>query len=150
MQGEAELSKSYKSFFIAAILASSFARAEEVALNFAAVPLVQFAQSTYRAMLKRDFVIAPELLATEKPISVSVRSIKSEDLPRFVESVLSAQGVKSELRDGVYFLSLAGCDGGACSSGGGRSPIPLSGAVPPPHGGGGVVDGLSVTGTGCI
>lgn len=128
------------------MLAASFVRAEEVALNFASVPLVQFAQSTYRAMLKRDFVISPELLATEKPISVSVRSIKSEDLPRFVEAVLSAQGVRSELRDGVYFLSFAGCDGGACSAGGGRSPIPLSGSISPPHGGGSVLDGLSVTG----
>ena len=69
--------------------------------------------------------------------------MNSEDLPRFVEGVLSSQGVKSELRDGVYFLSLAGCDGGACAAGGGRSLIPLSGEVTSPHSGDAPVVGLS-------
>jgi hypothetical protein len=103
--------------------------AEDVALNFNAIPLVQFAQSTYKAMLKRDFVMSPELLAIDKPISVFVRSIPAEDLPQFVEGVLGAQGVKSELCNGVYFLSLRDGD----SAGGwhvdNRTPIRLSGPV---------------------
>lgn len=81
--------------------------APDVALNFRSIPLVQFVQSTYRVMLKRDFVISPELLSLEKPISVSVRGIKELELPKFIENVLSSQGIKSELRGGIYFLSLA-------------------------------------------
>lgn len=106
-----------------------FAHAEAVSLNFESLPLVRFAQSTYREMLKRDFVMAPELLASDKPISVRVRSIDTRDLPQFVEGVLSSQGVKSELRNGVYFLSLAAAP---MSPGGGGTPIPLTGPVPMP------------------
>lgn len=116
-----------KTLLAAALLLPFCAGAEELSINFSAVPLVQFAQSTYRAMLKRDFVISPDLMATEKPISVSVRSIKSEDLPDFVERVLTSQGVKSELRGGVYYLSLSGCDAGFCSPRVGGTTIPLSG-----------------------
>lgn len=87
------------------------AHAESVALNFESLPLSRFAQTTYREMLKRDFVISPEVLAADKPISLRVRSIETEDLPQFVESVLASQGVKSVLRNGVYYLSLAGGDG---------------------------------------
>lgn len=115
---------------IAAILlvASCFARADDVAMSFSSIPLAQFVKSTYQVMLKRDFVLSPDLLAMDKPISVAVRSVKSEDLPQFVDSVLSAQGVKSELHNGVYFLSATG-DSGAGTSGLSRSPIPLSGPV---------------------
>ncbi len=103
------------------------ARAEVVALNFDALPLVRFAQTTYREMLKRDFVMAPELLAADRPISVRVRSIDTKDLPEFVEGVLSSQGVKSELRGGVYYLSLTGAETGGTSPGG--TPIALTGPV---------------------
>ncbi|MDK6078354.1 type II secretion system protein GspD [Massilia varians] len=120
----------------AALLAlPSVSHAEEVALNFSAIPLVQFAQSTFRVMLKRDYVLAPELLAMDKPITVAVRSIRSEDLAEFVERVLASQGVKSELRNGVYFLSVS--DTGSAGVGGrvGGSPIALSGPVGPIGGG---------------
>jgi hypothetical protein len=116
-------------FLVVLVFWSSCARAEDVALNFASVPLVQFAQSMYRGLLKRDFVVSPELLAADKPISVSVRSISTDDLPRFVEGVLSAQGVKSELRNGVYFLGLSSCDGGGCSAGSSGGGIALTGPV---------------------
>jgi type II secretory pathway component GspD/PulD (secretin) len=124
MQGETKVKK-----ILCAVLLSLplLAGAEEVALNFNGIPLVQFVQSTYRAMLKRDFVISPDLLAMEKPISVSVRSIKSDDLPEFVERVLTAQGVKSELRNGVYYLSLGDCDGAGCAARSRAGGIPLTG-----------------------
>lgn len=123
-----------KKYLFALFLASSscvYAQGDpDVALNFSAIPLVQFVQSTYRVMLKRDFVLSPELLATEKPISVSVRSIKAAELPHFIEGVLSSQGIKSELRNGIYFLSLAGA-GSDWSSGG--TSLRLTGNVVSDH-----------------
>lgn len=119
-----------KRLIAAALIAlPCFAHAEELALNFTAIPLVQFAQTTYRAMLKRDFVMSPELLSMDRPITISVRKIQSEDLPVFVERILSSHGVKSELRDGVYFLSSAACSDGTCAGGDGRSAISLTGPV---------------------
>ncbi len=125
-----------RTFIVIVFLLLSFgAAAEEVALNFNGMPLPQFVQAVYRSLLKRDYVLSPDLAAFEKPISLSVRSIKSEDLPQLVESVLSSQGVRSELRNGVYFLSVLGCDGGVCGAGNGRMQMPLSGPVmAAPHG----------------
>ena len=117
-----------KKYLFALLLASSsgvYAQVvPDVALNFNAIPLVQFVQSTYRVMLKRDFVLSPELLATEKPISVSVRSIKVGELPGFIEGVLLSQGIKSELRNGVYFLSLSGYGSAPAAAG---TPLRLTG-----------------------
>lgn len=123
-----------------------FAHAEDVAINFTSIPLSQFVQSTYKAMLRRDYVIAPELLAMEKPISVSVRSVKADELPQLIDRVLAAQGVKSELRDGVYFLGLAGGDVVADPSGLGRTHIVLSGALPVASGRVGAMDGGRMAG----
>lgn len=124
-----------KKLLLAFSMLSSFgASAEELALNFKAVPLIEFAQATYRSMLKRDFVMSPDLLAMDRPISVSVRKIQSENLPAFVERVLSSHGVRSELRDGVYFLTAGACADGACSGGDLRTPLQLSGQLSSPVG----------------
>lgn len=82
------------------------ASAEMLVLNFKSLPVVAFAQATYKEMMKRDYVISPELLAMDKTIAVSVKSISVEALPKFVERVLSAQGITSIQRDGIYYLDL--------------------------------------------
>lgn len=86
---------------------------ETYSLNFKGIPLVQFAAATYRSMLKRDYVISSELLASDRPISVAVREVSAADLPKLISNVLAAQGVQSVERDGVFFLSLAGDSDGA-------------------------------------
>lgn len=123
MQGE----RLVKKLFVGLLVSLPFiCGAEPVALNFNAIPLVQFAQSTYKIMMKRDFVLSSELLAMEKPISVSVRNISSEVLPKFVERILSSQGVSSVERDGIYYLSVASAEVGGRS---GATPIQLSGQI---------------------
>lgn len=81
--------------------------AEPVSFSFAAVPLMDFAQATYRNVLGRDFVIASDLVGLGKKITVSVKSIDSSQVPAFVENVLRAHGVRAVERGGVYFLELA-------------------------------------------
>ncbi|OFA02619.1 type II secretion system protein GspD [Duganella sp. HH101] len=80
--------------------------AETLVLNFKSLSVVAFAQATYKEMMKRDYVISPELLAMDKTIAVSVKSISAEALPKFVEGVLSAQGITSVQRDGIYYLGI--------------------------------------------
>lgn len=79
-----------------------------VSFSFGAVPLVQFAQATYRDLLHRDFVLSNDLVGLGKKVTVSVKNLPADKLPAFVDQVLSQQGVRSVLRDGVYFLDAAG------------------------------------------
>lgn len=91
-------------------------QAENISLNFNSVPLPQFAQSAFKVMMKRDYVVSNELLALDKVVSVSVRTIDSAQLPKFIDDVLLSQGVRSVLRDGVYYLDINN-EAGAASGG---------------------------------
>jgi hypothetical protein len=106
LQGEIEMKRVLATLVMALPFVCS---AEDVAINFTAVPIAQFVQSTYKAMLKRDYVIAPELLAMEKPISVSVRSVQSSDLPKLIDRVVIAQGVKvNYVMECIFLVCLVG------------------------------------------
>lgn len=95
-------------FLLAAVFAVSIqaSAAEPVSFSFTAVPLVDFAQATYRNLLGRDFVLSNDLVSMGKKVTVSVKSLQVEQVPAFVENVLRAHGVRSVQRDGVYFLEL--------------------------------------------
>lgn len=115
---------------------SSVATAEDVSLNFASVPVSQFAHVVYRNMLNRDVVMSPEVLAMDRPLSVSVKTISTDDLPRFIDKVLTAQGVRSELRNGIYFLDTTDCPGGGCAgAAGGGGLVSVSPPGSSAHGG---------------
>lgn len=75
-----------------------------VSFSFAGVPLVQFAQATYRDLLHRDFVVSSDLVANSKKVTINVKAVEADQLPAFVDQVLRSQGVKSTLRNGVYYL----------------------------------------------
>lgn len=81
--------------------------AAPVSFSFAGVPLVQFAQATYRDLLGRDFVLSNDVISLGKKVTVSVKDLQPAKLPTFVDQVLSQQGVRATFRDGVYFLDLA-------------------------------------------
>lgn len=93
-------------FIVFGLFVSAVAQAapQPVSINMNGVSLVSFAQSTYKNLLGRDFVITPDALALDRKMSISLRSLDVEQLPAFVEGVLSDQGISSELRDGVYYL----------------------------------------------
>lgn len=80
------------------------AAGQPVSINMSGVSLVAFAQATYKNLLGRDFVVTPDALALDRKMSVSLRSIELQQLPAFVEGVLSDQGIVVEFRDGVYYL----------------------------------------------
>ena len=98
-----------KKWFLYLMLLPCMAMAnnQPVAINLSSASLVAFAQATYKNLLERDFVIAPDALALDRKISVSVRSLTPQQLPGFIEGVLADLGISSELRDGVYYLRAA-------------------------------------------
>jgi general secretion pathway protein D len=104
---------SVKPFLAAVLMMMVFGsvKAESISLNFSSVPLASFVKATYRGILNRDFVIAPDLLAQDRPISVSVKAIEPENVAQLVDGVLRREGVVSTFTDGVWTLSLAK-DGG--------------------------------------
>lgn len=76
-----------------------------VSFNLAAVPVVTFLQATYKNVLSRDYVIAPEVLAMDKRFTISVKDIQADKAPAFVDDLLLTQGIKSERRGDVYYLT---------------------------------------------
>jgi general secretion pathway protein D len=127
----------------AAPLAAISTAAPPVSFNFAAVPVMEFAQATYKNLLSRDFVVSSDLVALDKRISISVRDVPAAKLPAFVDSILKAHGIRSTARDGVYYLETlppanassgdaAGSPGDEQASGkeSGKEAIPMPPAVP--------------------
>lgn len=96
-----------KKLLCAALMAPAVVFAKPVSFDFAGVPLVAFSQATFKSIMGRDYVIAPEVLAADRKITISVKNIDSEAVPAFVENILAEQGVAVTERNGVYYLSLA-------------------------------------------
>jgi type II secretory pathway component GspD/PulD (secretin) len=84
----------------------ALAAQEQIALKFDAVSLVAFGQGTFNAILQRDFVISPDVLALDRRITINVKSIEKSEVPHFVEDLLAHEGIQTTLRNGIYYLSL--------------------------------------------
>ncbi|MDP3671722.1 MAG: hypothetical protein Q8R69_18775 [Telluria sp.] len=79
-----------------------------LSFNLAGVPVVTFLQATYKSVLNRDYVIAPEVLAMEKRFTISVRDLPAAAAPAFVDDLLMGQGIQSQKRGEIYYLTAAG------------------------------------------
>lgn len=79
-----------------------------LSFNLAGVPVVSFLQATYKSVLGRDYVIAPEVLGMDKRFTISVRDLKAASAPAFIDDLLLAQGIQSDKRGDIYYLTAAG------------------------------------------
>lgn len=79
-----------------------------LSFNLAGVPVVAFLQATYKSVLHRDYVISPDVLAMEKRFTISVRDLPSASAPAFVDDLLMMQGIQSQKRGEIYYLTAAG------------------------------------------
>lgn len=93
-----------KRLFIAAMLFPFIAHAESVALSFKAIPVVDFAEATYKAMLGKDYLITPDVIGIEKRVTISVKSIDRSKLPQLLGDVLATVGVRARELDGIIRL----------------------------------------------
>lgn len=76
-----------------------------VSLDFSGVSLVTVGQAVFRSLLDRDFVVAPDVVAMDRKISMHVKSLPVDELPAFIENILLDHGIVTTLRNGVYYLS---------------------------------------------
>ncbi|MGO4470101.1 hypothetical protein, partial [Pseudoduganella sp. RAF53_2] len=88
------------------VAAPAFAKSP-VSFDFNGVPVSTFAQATFRTLLHRDYVMAPELVGAEKRITVNVGALDEAEVPAFVEGVLAQQGIAVSEKKGIYYLSAA-------------------------------------------
>lgn len=93
-----------KRFLLIALLVPTIAFARPVSFNFASVNLIVFAEATFKSILGRDYVISPEVVAMDRKITVSVKTMDSEEVPKFVENLLLQQGIKTVQRGSVFYL----------------------------------------------
>lgn len=95
---------------LASVLSVGFAAPSDAPISFqlAGVPVVTFLQATYKSVLGRDYVISPEVLSMEKRFSISVRDLKSAVVPAFVDDLLLMQGIRSDKRGDIYYLTAVG------------------------------------------
>jgi type II secretory pathway component GspD/PulD (secretin) len=98
-----------KRFLMALLLVPvlCFAKPAPVRLSFDGVSLVAFSQVAFVSILRRDFVIAPDVLAADRKITIHVKGIELDDLPAFLENLLLREGIATTLKDGVYYLSMS-------------------------------------------
>jgi type II secretory pathway component GspD/PulD (secretin) len=78
--------------------------AAPISFNFNDVSLLAFCQSTYRNLLHVNFVIAPDVLAMDRKITLSVADLDDSKVGPFVDGILKQQGIAVDVRDGVYYL----------------------------------------------
>ena len=95
-----------KKVLLAALLVPclSFSKPAPVSFDFAGVSLVTFAQATFKSIMGRDYVIAPDVVAMDRKITISVKNIGVAEVPTFVENLLSQQGISTTKRGDVYYL----------------------------------------------
>lgn len=85
-------------FFPLAVFASP------ISFNFSEVSLLAFSQTTFKNLLHVDYVIAPDVLAMDRKITLSVADVEQSKVLEFVEGILRQQGIALENRSGVYYL----------------------------------------------
>lgn len=102
-----------KRLFLALLLAPLIAHAESVSLSFKAIPVMDFAEATYKAVLGKDYVITPDLIGLDKRVTINVKSIDRSKLPQLLGDVLASVGVRAREVGGIIRLEkVAAVDGG--------------------------------------
>lgn len=93
-----------KRIILLIVLMPFFAHAENVALSFKAIPVMDFAEATYKAMLNKDYVISPDVIGLDKKVTISVKAIDRSKLPQLLGDVLASVGVSAKEVAGIVRL----------------------------------------------
>ena len=101
-----------KRLLLALLVAPVIAHAENVSLSFKAIPVMDFAEATYKAMLGKDYVITPDLIGLDKRVTINVKTIDRSKLPQLLGDVLASVGVRARESGGIVRLEKVPGDGG--------------------------------------
>ncbi|CAJ0733974.1 type II secretion system protein GspD [Ralstonia mannitolilytica] len=123
-----------KHLLLALLVVPIMAHAENVALSFKAVPVIDFAEATYKAMLGKDYVVSPDLIGLDKRVTINVKAIDRAKLPQLLNEVLASVGVRARESGGIVRLEKVPVIGSEPSSSPADSTrvldAPLSGRLP--------------------
>lgn len=81
--------------------------ANTLVLNFDKIPLMQFSEATFKAILKEDYIIDPSLIDDSRRITVNVSAIQLPAVRPLLDRVLLESGIRVERRDGINWLTPA-------------------------------------------
>ncbi|MBY0345740.1 MAG: hypothetical protein K2P98_02605, partial [Neisseriaceae bacterium] len=92
--------------FTLLMITSSFNYAAEspVSLQFKGVSLIEFAESTYKSLLGKDFVTSPDLSMLDKKITLNIKAISKTELPEFLKTVLAKSGINVTQAGDIIYL----------------------------------------------
>lgn len=92
-----------KLFFAWAFFCSSLFAAP-VQLSFTKAPVQSFLAAVYGDVLKRPYVLSPDLVTLSRTVTLNV-AIEPEKLQTFISGFLADQGITASDRDGVTYLA---------------------------------------------
>jgi type II secretory pathway component GspD/PulD (secretin) len=124
-----------------------------LSLDFRNASVVEVVQTLVSEVLRRDYVLSPEVTKLEKRVTVLIREIDNDKLLSVIEDVFAMVGVQVTDRDGVLYIEIdqasgtgggqGACGPGGCADrreslmssiaaqrGGGELPSPTSGGLP--------------------
>lgn len=96
-----------KRLFLLVLLWPLVAWSEPISLNFREIPVIGFAEATYRAILGRDFMTSPDVVGLDKRVTISVKSVDKSKLPKLLADVLQEVGVRVREEEGIVRLERA-------------------------------------------
>jgi len=85
-------------------LATNAALADPVTLDFKGATVVDVVQTVVREIMKKDYVIAPDVLSSDRRISVSVKKADTANLVPLLDGILKTVQVQMVERENVYYI----------------------------------------------
>lgn len=90
---------------LAALLTvSSWCFAVPVSLEFKGASVAEVVHALVKEVLRKDFVMSPDVAALDKRITVSVRQVEPDNLMPIIEGILRTVDVQIESRGGVLYV----------------------------------------------
>lgn len=96
-----------KRLLLALLFVAAHATAQPLALQFDRIGLVQFGEATFKAILKEDFIVDPQLVEDSRRVTVNVANIERAEIRPLLERVLLDAGIQVERRNGINWLTPA-------------------------------------------
>lgn len=84
----------------------SFSAQAGTSLKFNSMPISEVADVFFRSMIKKDYVLSPDLITDQRLITVNISDIPESKLISRLTEVLNSQGIAYALKNDVYYLDL--------------------------------------------
>jgi len=77
----------------------------EINLDFNAVSIPEFAQAVLKGIIKRNYVLSPEVLSDSRTLTMSIKQAKEADILPLVEQLLDQNGIHMDDSGGILYLN---------------------------------------------